>query len=511
MTNKTNKKQSMNRILILVAMMPVFATADTYYASPDGTGTGSEESPYSLSAGISKVNKSTHVLILKRGRYALTGAIGVTGASANGNYAKIFGETGDPADVILDAQGGSEVMRLAKNVLVSGVTMMNGCNASSAVLNRAAGVRIGYNDTPGTLSIVSNCVITCCTNAFTDSTKSGTTVVYGGAVCVYDTGLLVDSVVTNNTADYRSAGVVMVNGTMRGCTVADNTAEDGGGGIFCERDSTAYIADSTISGNSAGTSSGAVGGGVACYFPGSSFVLTNCTVAGNSAHHGGGVAGRYDETLHAEIVDCIITNNVSDLYGGGVFMRDNNQNDLATRFVMRNSLVAFNRSIGENNGVGGGVYFVSYANPIIDSCTIVSNRCKSSSNGAGLYHRWGGTVTNTIIACNLKGGSMETGSAWCLNVGTPSDAYRNCCAWPEASSVFLAENGCVNADPKFADAAHGDFTLTKGSPCKNAGILESWMDCAFDLAGNARVYADIPDIGCYELNYPIPGMLIFVR
>ena len=181
MTNK-----NMRKILILAAMMPVLATAATYYASPDGTGTGSEASPCSLLSGISKVSKSTNVLILKRGRYALTGAIGVTGAGANGNYAKIFGETGDPADVILDAQDGSEVMRLNKNILLSGVTMMNGCNESSTVLHRAAGVRIGYSDSLSTLSIVSNCVITCCTNAFTASTKSGSDVVYGGAVCVYD-------------------------------------------------------------------------------------------------------------------------------------------------------------------------------------------------------------------------------------------------------------------------------------------------------------------------------------
>ncbi len=510
MTNK-----NMRKILILAAMMPVLATAATYYASPDGTGTGSEASPCSLLSGISKVSKSTNVLILKRGRYALTGAIGVTGAGANGNYAKIFGETGDPADVILDAQGGSEVMRLNKNILVSGVTMMNGCNESSTVLHRAAGVRIGYSDSLSTLSIVSNCVITCCTNAFTASTKSGSDVVYGGAVCVYDTGLLVDSVVTNNTADYRSAGVVMVNGTMRGCTVADNRAVAGGGGIFCERDSTAYIADSTITGNSGGTSGDAtVGGGVACYFANSSFVLTNCTVAGNSARRGGGVSGGWETALHAEIVDCIITNNVSILQGGGVLVRDDNQNDLATRFVMRNSLVAFNKSEGTNTaGGGGGVYFAAYANPVIDSCTIVSNKChsKASYGGAGIYHRWGGTVTNSIIAFNVFGSSLETATDWCLNVGTPSDAYRNCCVWPEASSVFLAENGCVNADPKFADAAHGDFTLTRSSPCKNAGILESWMDGALDLAGNARVCADIPDIGCYELNYSRTGMLIFVR
>ena len=504
MTNK-----NMSKILMLVAMMPVFATAATYYASPDGTGTGSEESPCSLSSGISMLTKKANVLILKKGRYALTTGFGVTGVTTEGQYTKIMGETGDPADVILDAQGGSEILRLINNVLVSGVTMVNGSNASftsKTISNRAAGVRIGSPGSTAGLSIVSNCVITCCTNAFTGATASGSTVIYGGAVCVCDEGLLVDSVVTNNTAVYRSAGVVMVNGTMRGCTVADNMAEAGGGGIFCERGSTAYIADSTITGNSAGTSDDAVGGGVACYFSNSSFVLTNCTVVGNSAPHGGGVAGRYNEILHAEIVDCIITNNVADIFGGGVFMRDSDKNDLATRFVMRNSLVAFNVARG-SGGVGGGVYFVSYANPIIDSCTIAYNRCKAGSSGAGLYHKWGGTVTNTIIACNLKVSTMETGSGWCLN----SDAYRNCCAWPEASSVLLAANGCVNADPKFADAAHGDFTLTKGSPCKNAGILESWMDGACDLSGKARVCAGIPDIGCYELNYSITGMIISFR
>ena len=285
-----NKMQNMNKILLFVAMLPVFATAATYYASPDGSGTGTEASPYSLADGINKVKTSTNTLILKSGRYLLSEAIGVTGASASGNYVRILGETGNPADVILDAQGNSEVMRLTKNVFVSGITMMNGSNASFAndvVKNRAAGVRVGYNEALSTLSIVSNCVITCCTNAFTESTKSGSNTIYGGAVCVYDTGLLVDSVVTNNTAVYRSAGVVVKNGTMRGCTVSGNAAVSGCGGIFVERTSSAYIADSVISGNSGGTVTDAYGGGVACLFADSSLVLTNSTVAGNSAWRGG--------------------------------------------------------------------------------------------------------------------------------------------------------------------------------------------------------------------------------
>ena len=232
---------------------------------------------------------------------------------------------------------------------------------------------------------------------------------------------------------------------------------------------------------------------------------------------GGGISGGWNAKLTASIVDCVITNNSSARQGAGVCVRDNDQSDLSTRFVMRNCLVAFNRTSSSYDG--GGIYLAAYANPVIDSCTIVANR-SGSAGGAGIMHRWGGTVTNCIIASNIKatsgGSAEETGSDWCLpdpadSTARVSAAYVNCCVWPAVDGVFLAANGCVNADPKFADAAHGDFTLTKGSPCKNAGILESWMGGAFDLAGNARVYADIPDIGCYELNYPIPGMIIFVR
>lgn len=359
------------------------------------------------------------------------------------------------------------------------------------------------------MSIVSNCVVTCCTNVFNKLSNPGGNVIYGGAVCVYDTGLLVDSLVTNNTAVYRSAGVVVKNGKIKGCTVSGNKAEQGGGGVFCERGSTAYIADSMISNNS--TTEGE-GGGVACYFGDSSFVLTNCTVCGNSADRGGGVAGAWNTALHAEIVDCVITNNTSQKQGGGVHVRDDVTSDLATRFVLRNSLVAFNKTKDASAaGVGGGVYLVSYANPVIDSCTIVSNA--SNYGGAGIYHRWSGTVTNSIVAFNVKGASLEAGKSWCLqdsdSKAVPS-AYVNCCVWPAVEDVFLSANGCKNADPKFADAVNGDFTLRGSSPCREAGLFESWMANAFDLSGNKRVEGDVPDIGCFEYK-PVYGLTVTVQ
>jgi len=567
------------------------ASAATYYASPDGSGTGTEDSPYSLADGIDKVKNCAHTLVLKRGRYLLNGAIAFNGTSSGNNPTIVCGETGDPKDVVLDAQGKSEVMRVGMNVLVAGITIKNGNNKNSSLATRAAGVRVGYNTNLNTLSVVSNCVVTCCTNAFTETTTNSIgTVIYGGAVCVYDTGLLVDSYVTNNTAAYRSGGVVFRNGVVRRCTISDNYGFLGGGGVFCERNCSGVLADSTISGNICNTETNSAGGGVSCYLAESSLVITNCTIAENksaygggldliststatcldcrfvrneaikrgggmrvyseargvfrdcvfeensttgtddcggggccvynqsadgfasfsncvfrnnhSNTHGGGFSGGWNRSVCAELVGCVITNNSSVRQGAGVMIRDN-QTASGCSLALRNCLVAFNYAKLE----GGGVYLVA-TNAVVDSCTIVSNRV-SDSNGAGLYHRWGGAVTNTVIAFNVQGSSMETELKWCLNEGKSPDAYRNCCVWPEVPSVFLSENGCVNADPRFVDAANGDFRLSMGSPCKDAGILEGWMAGAFDLAGGKRVFNGVPDIGCYEFFLPPGFMLIF--
>ena len=605
--HKFVKMMGVNLLVAAIAALPFVASADTYYASPTGTGAGTEGDPCALTDGIKKaIDHPSSTLILKSGRYLLDGAIALTGAGYGLDPTIVRGETDNPQDVILDAQGKSEVMRVNLNVIVSGITMMNGSNkgfTSGKYENRASGVRVGWTTGGGTFCVVSNCVVTCCTNEFTSSTKVDDNEVCGGAVAVFGNGLLVDSVVTNNTAVYRGGGVVVLaNGVVRNCQIVDNSAVSEGGGLFVERDATgALVADSLISGNRVTNGNGAgvanstetstsltltnctirvntasnVGGGLflnnstmtqcldcrfeqneakggggtrvygaakglftGCVFDGNAAntdsdstgggaclvndqtgsgiaSFTNCVFRNNtSAGRGGAYNSGWGKLTRAELVGCIITNNSCSRQGGGVCIRDNSQDSLDTRFLMRNCLVAQNRTtITTSDASGGGVYLVAYANPVIDSCTIVSNSVPSNSQtygGGGLYHRWGGTVTNTIIACNLRGDSMETGKTWCLNVGTPSDAYRNCCVWPAVADVFLAENGCKNEDPKFKDAANGDFTLALNSHCKNAGILEGWMDGASDLAGNPRVYKDVPDIGCYELLYPL-GLVITIR
>ena len=609
--------------MFLLPVNMLFAT--TYYASPDGAGTGTSPSnPCSITDGFSKIKNAAHTLVLARGRYRLPSALSLPAVKSTTEQTVVMGETGNPADVILDAQLYNEVMRLDFSCLITGVTMMNGSSSpipnSSYFMRPASGVRISYGDNTYGPSIVSNCVITCCTNTFNkyhtypnDGGEYSGKQAYGGAVYVGHNGVLVDSVVSNNMSCLYSGGVlVSSNSTVRGCTIAGNTAVNGGAGMFCDYNAGNALVEDCIFSNNTITATRGSGGGLDCRADGASLTLTNCTFVGNTATlgagldavgdvvvscvkcnfvdnsaggHGAGVrlattavvrldgctfdgnrqtAERYSpkdgtdpsadyaggggvfvqtqsdggfvsisncvfrnnsaqsrgggfghtwlSSVYGEIVNCVFTNNSSYRQGGGMVLRENTAR--ADRpFVIRNSLFAFNRTTGAGSvdSSGGGVHFVSYGNPILDSCTIVSNNCGRSDLSGGLHHRWGGTVKNCIIAFNTKAGKTETGTAWCLvdpnntSALVPS-AYVNSCAWPAAEGAFLAANGCVNADPKFRDAAHGDFSLKASSPCRDAGVYEDWMATARDVMGMPRIFGPAVDMGCYE---HIPrGMLI---
>ena len=235
-------------------LSPHALLATTYYASPDGTGSGeSAGNPCALMDGVTnKIRRTSNTLVLAPGHYLLTEPVALFGSASPTEPMVLMGATGNPADVVLDAQGNSEVMRLDRSVIVTGITMLNGSTVniptSSSSSRPTSGVKISTAGNSEGSSIVSNCVVACCTNAYTKN--------YGyrcGAVAVYQRGLLVNSVVTNNIATkYWGGGVLLQDGAeVRGCTIAGNKAVDGGGGVFCHTNAVTLVADCLISNNTA--------------------------------------------------------------------------------------------------------------------------------------------------------------------------------------------------------------------------------------------------------------------
>ena len=310
-----------------------------------------------------------------------------------------------------------------------------------------------------------------------------------------------------------------------GCDFSSNNADDGGA-FYLAGLATASLSNCTFTSNRAGY------GGAAGFeqSEGSYFALTNCVFASNtSTKYGGAVSccrsnyppngtdgtGDNLKGMYGEFYRCTFTNNVAQDAGGAFFLRENNSSrNSGTPLILRNSLFAYNRvTTAGNYHCGGGIYLLSYDKPIVDSCTIACNDVTSSGSnqfGAGFYNRWSCSIINTIIAGNTMNGAPEGANDW-LRSGAKISASHSC-AYPASSpyNQFTAANGCITTDPEFADAAHGDFTLKGSSPCKNAGVAESWMANATDLAGNARVFGDVPDMGCYEF-FSSPGFVISVR
>ena len=325
----TGRRRGRSLVLLMAAAVINVVGAATYYVSPDGddgnAGTSWATALKTPNAGFAKVNSSKgSTLIISNGVYQMTGAIGCTGGSTEAQRTIVKGFSGNPDDVIFDAGGAHECLRLASRITVSGITLSNGVNKASCV---GAGIRFADTTDGGTdfEIVISNCVVTCCTNVLASGSN-------GAAVALYGHNIMVDSVVRNNSSvSSRGAGVLMMNNdSMKGvpklkrCRIEGNVAATDGGGVYVAsyNGSTSAlgglnvieIEDCEIVGNTA-TSGG--GGGV--YGVDNLDVrLTGCTISGNAAadnnYGGGGI--RYQKG-YLTLAGCTVADNTA-LSGGGL-------------------------------------------------------------------------------------------------------------------------------------------------------------------------------------------------
>ena len=95
---------------------------------------------------------------------------------------------------------------------------------------------------------------------------------------------------------------------------------------------------------------------------------------------------------------------------------------------------------------------------------------------------------------------------------------RNCCINAKKLPLVVDSlagvsdsNGNIAADPGFADAANGDYSLKRDSVCIGRGVMLDWMERrSKDVAGSRRVCGSLPDLGAFEYYFPV-GMKVSVR
>jgi hypothetical protein len=221
-------------------------------------------------------------------------------------------------------------------------------------------------------------------------------VAYGGGIYNYDTGnlTLIDSTVSNNTAQSTS-----------------NTSGSQGGGI--ENSGTLAVSNSTISGNTAASDSGSFGGGIYINKAGT-VTVSNSTISGNTASgsSGNGVGGGISNSGKLTVTTSILRDNKANSssassFGGGIY----NYGTL----TMSSSTISGNASSSTNTdnntyGQGGGIDnegTISVSSSIIRGNKAVTNGGYALGGGIANYSTGIITVTSSTISGNTASNSSN--------------------------------------------------------------------------------------------------------
>lgn len=197
-------------------------------------------------------------------------------------------------------------------------------------------------------------------------------------------------------------------------------------------------------------------GEVRCLDDWGSATLVGFTLVNGRSEDGSGGGG----ACYGSLVNCVISNCRADIGGG------------AANGDLYNCLVVSNTASSN----GGGVCDVFAYN-----CTIADNVAGECGGGICMFEYYGGCgeAVNCITAFNTSLLGREFGD----------DIYD------ETGYVIKCFSG---GDPSFADRQRGDYRLSGGSPCIDAGYADCCLEDFGDLDGAARIVGASVDLGCYE-------------
>ena len=277
----------------------------------------------------------------------------------------------------------------------------------------------------------------------------------------------------------------------------------------------------------------APGGGLDTYSQASA---TDCEFVGNYASGHGGAASDKVALTNCLIAACKPGGEGNALWGCTMASRcriinSTNGNSIVYRTPMVGCVFS------NNVQTSGNGTMISGNSTKLVNCLLVNNRNTGAANGG-----YTGTLADNCVLfnCDVIGfwrqysyRSPLNASCVCVNTvfsgNYPYDANGSTvptmtnCLWTTQSGTVPAEkatNCLAKMDPKFRDAANGDFSFVRRTPLFNRGYQDDDYLTAVgpvDLNGNPRIYEGdgpekaIIDIGCYECQIPAPGLMMLVR
>ena len=240
----------------------------------------------------------------------------------------------------------------------------------------------------------------------------------------------------------------------------------------------------------------ASGGGIATEY--ASPTLTNVIISGNNATNPSGSArggGMYNYSANVVVTNMIISNNTASAmgansFGGGIYTI----NSTAQKFTNVNLTNNTATASSGYSGVGGAI-FNNASDVSVINATIANN---SSNSGSINSQSASASVTlyNSILWGNQKNGSATASGADIEGPGTKT--VKNTIT-QVYNSGNITDNNQVGVNPMFISASN--FILQSISPAINVGdnsLFPNLDANTKDLAGNARVFGSIIDLGAYE-------------
>jgi hypothetical protein len=299
--------------------------------------------------------------------------------------------------------------------------------------------------------------------------------------------------------------------------LSGDLAGDDGGGMLAENsyhvvrgggaNATAILDGFTVTGgnaNGAGASDDDRGGGF-LFVSGEQARITNCRVQTNRCNFGGGAG--YIRQSGPVFTLCRFTGNSGGSFGGAFDMATNVTAEFRRCTFTGNTAVRaggieifggsstkvydclFTGNLSTGSG-GGGAIYISGSSPSVRGTTITGNNSNVNA-AAGILITGGGspTIANTIVYFNTGPGGAQGATNQISGFGLVSYS---------CVQGGVAGTGNVSGDPLFANPGAGDYTLSAGSPCADAGDVGAVPAVStLDLAGLARLADDpvAPDTG----------------